>query len=46
MCKRRNKKDVVGIRDTKDPTKTTLLFTNDEWRSFIQGVKQGAFDID
>ena len=39
------KKDVVGVRDTKDPTKTTLLFTHDEWKSFVAGVKKGDFDI-
>ncbi len=39
------KGDVVAVRDTKDPTKNTLLFTHDEWNSFIAGVKQGAFDI-
>lgn len=39
------KGDVVGVRDTKDKTKTTLLFTHDEWNSFIAGVKKGDFDI-
>lgn len=39
------KESVVGVRDTKDPTKTTLLFTHDEWSSFVEGVKRGDFNI-
>ena len=36
--------DVVGVRDSKDPNKTTLCFTVEEWSAFIQGVKAGEFD--
>jgi hypothetical protein len=37
--------DGVGIRDTKDPTKTTLNFTREEWQLFVEGAKRGEFDI-
>ncbi|MFA4846571.1 MAG: DUF397 domain-containing protein [Patescibacteria group bacterium] len=37
--------DKVGVRDTKDPSKTTLTFTHDEWTAFIDGVKKGEFDL-
>jgi hypothetical protein len=35
----------VAVRDTKDPTKTTLGFTNSEWTAFIGAVKAGEFDV-
>ncbi|MET8340281.1 DUF397 domain-containing protein [Streptosporangium canum] len=35
---------VVGVRDSRDPDGPKLLFTPAEWRSFIGGVKSGAFD--
>lgn len=35
----------VQVRDTKDPSKTTLVFNNDEWRAFVEGVKKGRFDV-
>ena len=34
----------VAIRDSKDPMKTTLTFTNEEWDAFIRGVKDGQFN--
>lgn len=37
--------DKVSVRDTKDPTKTTLRYTPEEWRAFIEGVKKGEFDL-
>ncbi|MFA6535920.1 MAG: DUF397 domain-containing protein [Candidatus Paceibacterota bacterium] len=37
--------DVVAVRDTKDPSKTTLAFTHSEWKAFLQGVRAGEFDI-
>ncbi len=39
------RKDVIGLRDSKDSQKTTLTFTPDEWDAFIKGVKAGEFDI-
>jgi putative sterol carrier protein len=34
----------VHIRDTKDETDTTLSFSNDEWKAFIDGVKNNEFN--
>jgi hypothetical protein len=39
------KPEGVAIRDTKDASKATLLFTNDEWKAFIDGAKDGQFDV-
>lgn len=36
--------DTVSIRDTKDPNKTTLTYSKDEWDAFVEGVKKGEFD--
>ncbi|MEU4234986.1 DUF397 domain-containing protein [Nonomuraea sp. NPDC026600] len=35
---------VVAVRDSKDPDGPKLLFTADEWRAFIGGVKTGEFN--
>jgi hypothetical protein len=37
--------ETVGVRDTKDEKSPTLSFTHDEWRAFIQGVKNSEFDL-
>ena len=37
--------DVVAVRDSKDPTKTTLTFTRAEWSAFIAGVKGQEFEV-
>jgi hypothetical protein len=37
-------KNGVAVRDTKDPTKTTLTYTGEEWDNFVAGVKAGKFD--
>ncbi len=37
--------DDVAIRDTKDVGDTTLKFTRKEWAAFVQGVKNGEFDV-
>ena len=37
--------DKVEIRDTKDPTKVTQTYDHDEWRAFLDGVKDGEFDL-
>jgi len=39
------KPEGVAVRDTKDPTKTTLFFNKDEWKAFVQGVKAGEFSV-
>ncbi len=38
------KKEGVAVRDTKDASKNTLFFTNEEWDAFTKGVKNGEFD--
>lgn len=35
----------VLVRDTKDPSKTTLKFNHEEWKAFIEGVKNGEFNV-
>ena len=35
----------VQVRDTKDPKDTTLAFTHNEWRAFIEAVKNGEFNV-
>ena len=39
------KAEGVAIRDSKDPDKGTLFFSNDEWSAFLGGAKAGEFDI-
>lgn len=38
--------DGVAVRDSKDKSEnpTTLYYTQDEWKAFIMGVKEGQFD--
>lgn len=33
-----------GIRDSKNPTGPTLIFTSAAWDTFITGVKKGDFN--
>jgi uncharacterized protein DUF397 len=33
-----------AVRDSKDRGGPSLLFTPDEWRAFVEGVKLGEFD--
>ncbi|HEY4506503.1 MAG TPA: DUF397 domain-containing protein [Candidatus Paceibacterota bacterium] len=37
--------DGVGVRDTKNNSKTTLGFSREEWQAFVLAVKQGEFDV-
>lgn len=37
--------DAVAVRDSKDPAGPALIFTPDEWGSFVGGVKDGEADI-
>jgi hypothetical protein len=37
---------IVAVRDTKDRAGGTLIFTRGEWAAFLDGVKEGDFDID
>lgn len=36
---------VVAVRDSKNPNGPALVFTPDEWRAFIDGVKADEFDL-
>lgn len=40
-----HKNGAVAVRDTKDPNRTTLVYSEDEWNAFIAGVKAGEFDL-
>ena len=37
---------LVGVRDTKDRDAGTLVFTLNEWQTFLAGVRDGEFDLD
>ena len=34
----------VGVRDSKNPTGTALVFTPSEWDAFVVGTRDGEFD--
>lgn len=36
---------VVAIRDSKDPRGPVLTFTSAQWQAFVEGVRDGAFDL-
>jgi hypothetical protein len=36
--------EVVGVRDSKDPTGPVLLFTTGEFAAFLDGAAKGEFD--
>jgi hypothetical protein len=33
--------DLIAVRDSKDPDGPALLFTAEEWKAFIEGVRAG-----
>ncbi|WP_157556404.1 DUF397 domain-containing protein [Herbidospora yilanensis] len=35
----------VGVRDSKNESGPALIFTPQEWRAFVGGVKNGEFDL-
>ncbi|MEV7965778.1 DUF397 domain-containing protein [Sphaerisporangium sp. NPDC088356] len=35
----------VAVRNSKRPQAGVTLFTPDEWKAFVGGVKQGEFDL-
>jgi hypothetical protein len=35
----------VAVRDSKDKTGPALVFTPAEWDAFIEGAKDGEFDL-
>jgi Domain of unknown function (DUF397) len=36
---------LVAVRDSKDRQAQTLMFTPVEWRAFIDGARDGQFDL-
>lgn len=36
---------LVGIRDSKNPIKGSLVTSFDQWHNFIRGVKNEEFDL-
>jgi Domain of unknown function (DUF397) len=41
----RNLPGVVAVRDSKDREGPALVFTPDEWRAFLDGVRAAEFDL-
>ncbi|MEO3809618.1 DUF397 domain-containing protein [Sphaerisporangium sp. B11E5] len=35
----------IAVRDSKDPSNPALLYTESEWQAFIEGAKNGEFDL-
>lgn len=35
----------IAVRDSKDPAGAALLFTAGEWDAFVEGAKDGEFDL-
>ena len=40
------KDDQVAVRDSKNPRRKPLVFSNEEWKAFLIGAKDGQFDVD
>ncbi|GIJ47208.1 DUF397 domain-containing protein [Virgisporangium aliadipatigenens] len=36
----------IAMRDSKHPTGPVLVFTPAEWDAFVEGAKDGEFDLD
>jgi hypothetical protein len=41
----KNLPDVVGVRDSKDRSGPALEFRPEVWIAFLDGVKDGEFDL-
>ncbi len=37
--------DAIAVRDSKNPAGPTLIFTQAEWDAFVEGAKDGEFDL-
>jgi hypothetical protein len=37
--------EATAVRDSKNPTGPSLIFTAAEWNAFVGGVKDGEFDL-
>ena len=35
---------LLAVRDSRNPNGPVLLYTGEEWRAFVAGVKNGEFD--
>ncbi len=35
----------IAVRDSKNPTGSVLVFTPSEWLAFVDGAKDGEFDV-
>jgi hypothetical protein len=35
----------IAVRDSKDPSGAVLVFTPGEWDAFVDGAKDGEFDL-
>ena len=38
--------DLIGLRNGADPESPVLVFTQAEWEAFVEGAKDGEFDVD
>jgi hypothetical protein len=38
-------RDVIAVRDSKDPRGPALTFTTRQWRSFAAGIKAGELSL-
>jgi Domain of unknown function (DUF397) len=41
----RNLPGIVAVRDSKDPEGPALTISPAGWDAFVQGIKQGDFDL-
>jgi hypothetical protein len=41
----RNLPNIVAVRDSKNPEETALVFTPQEWRAFLDGVRSDEFSL-
>jgi hypothetical protein len=41
----RNLPGVVAVRDSKNPEETALVFTPQEWRALLDGVRADEFSL-
>ena len=37
--------DLIGLRNGAEPDSPVLVFTQDEWLAFVDGAKDGEFDV-
>ena len=37
--------DIIAVRDSKNRSKEPLIFTKNEWKAFLGGVRQSEFDL-